>query len=67
MAREVLKNKEFDLVSVIYNASQAVETCSQYLQDTEGDQELERFFNQVININSELVQQGRQLLKKCIE
>lgn len=64
MAKEVLKDMEFDLVSVIYNASQAIETCEQYIQDCEGDQEVERFFNQVININSELVQQGRQLLKQ---
>jgi 7,8-dihydro-6-hydroxymethylpterin-pyrophosphokinase len=63
MAREAIRNLEFDLVSVIYNASQAVETCSQYIKDAEGDQEVERFFNQVININSELVQQGKQLLK----
>lgn len=63
MAKELLKNKEFDLVSVIYHASQAVETCGQFIRDAEGDQEVERFFNQVININSELVQQGKELLK----
>ena len=66
MAKEVLKDVEYDLVSVIYNAAQAVETCNHYLQDAQGDQEIERFFNQVVNINSELIQQGRDLLKKRI-
>lgn len=63
MAKELLKNQEYDLLSVVYHSSQAVETCEQFLQDCEGDQEVERYFNQVININSELVQQGKQLLK----
>ncbi|MBJ6802489.1 hypothetical protein [Geomonas propionica] len=66
MTKDLLKNKEFDLVSVIYNASQAAETCSQYIKDAEGDQEVERFFNEVIDSNSNLVQKGKDLLKNRI-
>ncbi|MBJ6751241.1 hypothetical protein [Geomonas anaerohicana] len=66
MTKDLLKNKEFDLVSVIYNASQAAETCSQYIKDAEGDQEVERFFNDVIDSNSNLVQKGKDLLKHRI-
>ncbi|WP_224982810.1 hypothetical protein [Geomonas agri] len=66
MTKDLLKNKEFDLVSVIYNASQAAETCSQYIKDAEGDQEVERFFNDVIDSNSNLVQKGKDLLKDRI-
>ena len=66
MAKELLKNKEYDLVSVIYNASQAADTCRQYIQDAKGDQEVERFFGDVIDRNSDLVQKGKDLLKTRI-
>lgn len=63
MPRNLLKNKEYDLVSVIYNASQAADTCQQYIRDVEGDKEVERFFNDVIDTNANLVQKGKDLLK----
>lgn len=63
MTRDLLKNKEYDLVSVIYNASQAADTCQQYIKDAKGDQEVERFFNDVIDTNANLVQKGKDLLK----
>ncbi len=63
MEKDLLHNKEYDLVSVIYNASQAADTCRQYIQDVQGDQECEQFFNNVIDTNSQLVQQGKDLLK----
>jgi hypothetical protein len=66
MPKDLLKNKEYDLVSVIYNASQAADTCNQYLKDAEGDQEVERFFNDVVDTNANLVQKGKDLLKKRI-
>ena len=64
--REPLENKEYDLVSVIYNASQAVETCQKYIQDVSGDQEVEQFFNSVIDSNCDLVEKGKNLLKQRI-
>lgn len=66
MPKDLLKNKEYDLVSVIYNASQAADTCRQYIQDAQGDQEVERFFNDVVDTNADLVQKGKELLKKRI-
>lgn len=63
MAKEPLQNKEYDLVSVIYNASQAVETCQQYMKDCQGDQEVESYFNEVVDKNCELVEHGKELLK----
>lgn len=65
--KELLKNKEFDLVSVIYNASQAADTCRQYISDAQGDKEVESFFNNVIDTNSELVQKGKDLLKNRLQ
>ncbi|HJV66882.1 MAG TPA: hypothetical protein VJ550_14190 [Geomonas sp.] len=63
MEKDLLHNKEYDLVSVIYNASQAADTCRQYMEDCQGDQEVERFFNNVIDTNADLVQKGKDLLK----
>jgi hypothetical protein len=67
MPKDLLKDKEFDLVSVIYNASQAAETCQQYIKDCQGDQEVERFFNNVIDTNADLVQRGKDLLKNRLD
>lgn len=66
MTKDLLKNKEYDLVSVIYNASQAADTCRQYIRDAKGDQEVERFFNNVVDTNADLVQKGKDLLKNRI-
>lgn len=67
MPKELLKNKEFDLVSVIYNASQAADTCQQYVKDAKGDQEVERYFHNVIDTNADLVQKGKDLLKNRLD
>jgi len=69
MAQQVLKNKDYDIISVIYNSSQAVETCSQYLQDaeSEGDNEAKSFFNQVQQMNTDLIQKGKDLLKNRLQ
>lgn len=60
-----LNNKDFDIVSVIYNSSQALETCGQYLRDaaSDGDREAEQFFKDVQEKNESLVTRGRDLLK----
>lgn len=66
---EKLKNKDYDLISVIYNASQAAETCTQYVRDAEKekDQEVKQFFSEVVETNAELVQRGKQLLKNRLQ
>lgn len=64
-----LGNKDFDIVSVVYNASQAVETCGQYLQDAarEGDREAEQFFREVQEKNENFVSRGKDLLKSRLQ
>lgn len=66
---DILKNKDYDLISVIYNASQAAETCTQYMKDAEKekDQEVRQFFNNVHEVNANLVQQGKSLLKNRLQ
>jgi hypothetical protein len=66
MERQPLQNKDYDLISVIYHASQGYETCEKYCQDAEqaGDKEAVQFFKEVQNQNEKLVSKGKELLKK---
>ena len=66
MASAVLKNKDYDLISVIYHASQGSETARQYAADAEreNDKEAVAFFNEALELNARLVQKGKELLKQ---
>ncbi|MEZ4601338.1 MAG: hypothetical protein R2940_16235 [Syntrophotaleaceae bacterium] len=68
MERAPLKDKDYDLVSTIYHASQGYENCRKYAEDAqkEGDSEAAQFFNDVCDQNEKLVQHGKELLKKRI-
>jgi hypothetical protein len=67
--KEILKDKDYDLISVLYHASQAAETCSQYANDAEreGDKEAVKFFHEVIQENNRLIQKGKDLLQKRLQ
>lgn len=69
MAQQMLKDKDYDLISVIYNSSQAAEICNQYMKDAEkeGDKDVAQFFNQVRDENISLVQRGKDLLKNRLQ
>lgn len=69
MAQQMLKDKDYDLISVIYNASQAAEICNQYMKDAEkeGDKDVVQFFNEVRDENISLVQRGKDLLKNRLQ
>jgi hypothetical protein len=66
MASAILKNKDYDLISVIYHASQGSETARQYAADAEreNDKEAVAFFNEALELNARLVQKGKELLKQ---
>jgi len=69
MPQEMLNDKEDDIISVIYNASQAAETCQKYIQDAqrEGDRDVMQFFNEVVERNVDMIQKGKELLKKRLQ
>jgi hypothetical protein len=48
MASLILKDKDYDLISVVYHASQGCETARQYAADAkrENDKEAAAFFNE---------------------
>jgi hypothetical protein len=59
-------NKDYDLVSVLYHALQAADTCAQYEQDaeSEGSPEVAEFMRDVQEQNTRIAQQAKELLLK---
>jgi hypothetical protein len=66
MASALLKDKDYDLISVIYHASQGCETARQYAADAkrENDEDAAAFFNEAVELNAQLVDKGKNLLKQ---
>jgi hypothetical protein len=67
MEGALLKDKDYDLISVIYHASQGCETARQYASDAERENDKEAaafFFNEALKLNARLVQKGKELLKQ---
>jgi hypothetical protein len=58
------KDKNYNLISALYQASDNVETFKTYVQDAEqqGDQELVEFFNSVLENNLKASQRAKEML-----
>jgi hypothetical protein len=58
------KDKNYNLITVLYQSSENAETLKTYVQDAdqEGDQELMEFFNRVLENNLEANQRAKELL-----
>ena len=58
------KDKNYNLISALYQASDNVETLKSYIQDAEGegDQELVEFFNGILENNQRAAQRGKEML-----
>ena len=63
------KDKNYNLISALYQASDNVETLKSYIQDAEGegDQELVEFFNGILENNLRAVQRAKEMLVPRIE
>ena len=59
-------DKDYDLVSVLYHALQAADTCARYEQDarTENSPEVAEFFREVREQNNQIARKAKQLLMK---
>lgn len=66
MATAPLKDKDYDLISVLYHASQGLETCRKYSADakSEGDTVAAEYFEEVHRSYEHLVSKGKDLLKQ---
>ena len=58
------KDKNYNLISVLYHSSDNVESLKTYVQDAEaeGDQELVEFFNGILENNLKAAQQAKGML-----
>ena len=58
------KDKNYNLISVLYQSSDNVESLKTFIQDAEqeGDQELVEFFNGVLENNMEAAQRAKEML-----
>ncbi|HVF03047.1 MAG TPA: hypothetical protein VNA27_17120 [Rubrobacteraceae bacterium] len=58
------KDKNYNLITALYQASENVETLKTYVQDaqSEGDQELEEFFNGILENNMKAAQRAKEML-----
>ena len=58
------KDKNYNLISALYQASDNAETAKTYAQDAqnEGDQELANFFEMIIENNQKAAQQAKEML-----
>ena len=58
------KDKNYNLISMLYHSSDNIESLKTYVQDAQqdGDQELADFFNNILENNSKAAQQAKQML-----
>ena len=58
------KDKNYNLIAVLYHSSDNVESLKAYIQDAEqeGDQELVEFFDAILENNLEAAQRAKEML-----
>ncbi len=58
------KDKNYNLITVLYQSAENAETIKTYVQDAqeEGDQELAEFFNGILENNLEANQRAKEML-----
>ncbi len=63
------KDKNYNLIAVLYQSSDNVESLKTYIQDAEqdGDQELAQFFNGILENNLKAAQQAKEMLVPRIQ
>lgn len=63
---EYTMDKDYNLISVLYHALQAADTCAQYRQDaeSEGSPEVAAFLQQVQEQNTKIAKSAKELLFK---
>jgi len=63
------KDKNYNLITVLHQSADTVETLKTYIQDAEeeGDQELIDFFSAIFDNNLEASQRAKELLAQRLE
>lgn len=60
-----VKDKDFDMVSTLYHASQGANLCSQFSRDAESnsDQDAKAFFDRVASQYNDIAKEAKKLLR----
>ena len=60
------RNDTYDVIAVLYHALQGAENCQIYAKDAQ-DKQIRDFFNQALNLQRQLADQGKQVLQQCLQ
>jgi hypothetical protein len=60
------RDDTYDVISVVYHALQGAENCQIYAEDAE-DGQLRDFFQRACDQQRQLADQGKQVLKQCLQ
>jgi len=60
------RNETYDVISVLYHALQGAENCQIYVSDAQ-DPQIRSFFEQAMNLQRQLADQGKQVLEQCLQ
>jgi hypothetical protein len=60
------RNETYDVIAVLYHALQGAENCQTYLQDAQ-DGPTQQFFQQALQMQRQLADQGKQVLQQVIQ
>lgn len=60
------KDKNYDLISVLYHALNGLETCDTYIEDAKGseDEEMTKFFHETQKQYAQMAKRAKELLAK---
>jgi rubrerythrin len=66
---EVMKDKDYNLVSTLYHALQGAETSGTYLRDAEqqGDEEVAKYFRDIQGQYTQVAEKAKDLLGKRLK
>ena len=64
-----VKDKNYNLIAVLYQSSENVLTVQSYVEDAQrdGDQEVASFFQAIVENNQKAVQQAKQMLVQRLQ
>jgi hypothetical protein len=61
-----LDNLTYDLITILYEKSKGLEAFQKYLKDAQGDQEIARIFQQIMEQDRQMIQQLQQHLGRLL-
>src|SRR4051794_924453 len=59
------RNETYDVIAVLYHALQGAENCQTYVNDAQ-DSQIRDFFQQALQLQRQLADQGKQVLQQCL-